>query len=730
MGFSAPNYLGTKYEMKDGTTWRVISEKYGEHVHLIRMNVTKFENRVFGYEEFGIYVELGKFTVSEDQELRTIDTDNLSKEEAENYRYRKAFIDKFNDLYAPTYRNFLRRGKKEAFEALAKEIGIDKSTAYRIVRKYLQSGMQNSSLCKVRFKPKKAEYKVKTGRPARSAEGKLLTEDDVKNMDEAIELFKKNSLMSQEDAYRKMILDHYSKEVDGMIKAFSPGERPSPGQFYYHLRKVMSFAEIRKKITSDKEFRNNERLIDGTTLVEGAFPGLSVEVDTLEVRLEIIAEETADNSDIGKPILYLMVDRYTHCIVCFSIGFENNTVLGLSDLMLNMITPRHEIIAKYGISLDEGKNIDDIMPPPFIPQEIYSDRGSDYISKWFNGFCEENKIHLATEPGALGSYKGIVEGMFRKFERSFEAFLIDQGVIQYKHGSKHEKEACLTLTDVYHLVFAFVAKHNNQARMSFRLSPEMRKAKITPTPNNVWRFGVENICSPKLLPTSRYLESMFSLMVKKKAYISRKGVEYRDLFYTTDDPVMRIRMQRSMYLGNKCEPTGKRKNELDIRIDPRSINCVYYRDDDGKIKALDLNVPKSGFVKNMTWAKYEELLAEEKMEKKRYGESNLNTTLNYMHMVQSIAENAKTPCYANTDDKKAKRKDEREAINHGNNLTGKMKDLIEQQGGKSLPEPPSITAIPSMDEPHPEESETTETYKKDVPVPVSALPTECPSFFL
>lgn len=727
MGFSGSKYYGLKYEMKNGTTWRVISEKYAEHVHLIRMNVTKLENMIFGYEEFETCIELGKFVLSEDQEVRTIDTNNLSKEESENYSYRKDFIEEFNNLYAPTYKNFLRRGKKEEFEALAEKIGIDKTTAYRIARKYLQSGMQNSSLCKARTKPKKAEYEVKTGRPAQNNEGKILKEEDFRYMDEVINLYRNNRLMSMEDAYRKLLLDHYSIDDNGTKKVLPPGKRPSPGQFYYHLRKVMSHEEIRKKITSDKEFRNNERLLNGTTHVIGAFPGSSVELDTLEVRLEIVAEKTASNSNIGKPILYLMVDRYTHCIACFSIGFENNSVLGLSDLMLNLITPRDEILSKYGIILESGKTADDIMPPPFIPQEIFTDRGADYISKWFNEFCRENKIHLSTEPGALGSYKGTVEGMFRNFERSFEAFLIDQGVIQYRHDSNHEKEACLTLTHVYQLAFAFVAMHNNQVRMTYRITPDMRKAGVIPTPNNLWRYGTKNIGTPKSIPASRHLETLFSLMKVEKAYISRKGVEMKGLFYTNDDPVMLMKMQRSLYQGHKSDTTGKRKNELAVRIDPRSINSIYYRDDNGMIKVLELNVAKSGYIRDITWAKYLELLSVERIEKNEYREINLNASINYMNMIEAIAESAKTTCYANTDAKKAKRKDEREAINHGNSLTEKMKELVEKQDEKTSPETRAITTVEKNS---PEKPESEETKKDDEPVAIIELPTECPSFFL
>lgn len=730
MGFSGARHLGLKYKKKDGTTWRVISERYGEHVHLIRMNVTTLQNEVFGYEEFDIYVEEGIFQVSEDQEIRNLDPEMLSRNERENYLQRKAFIDGFNDLFAPTYRYFFQRTRKEEFEKLMQDAGMSKATAYRLVRIYLQSGMQDSSLCRKEKTKTKVTYRTKTGRPSAYENGKLLTEADMEFMDEAVDLFRNNRLLSQTGAYRQLISRHYSMTVDGTKVAFPPGDRPSLGQFLYRLRTKMTKKEIRTKLTSDKEYRNNERIIDGTLLVPGAFPGSSVEIDTLEVKLEIVAEKTAANSNIGKPIIYLMVDRYSHCITSFSIGYNNNSVLGLSDLMLNMITPKDEVLAKYNIILGDGKSVDDIMPPPFIPQEFFTDRGSDYVSKWFQGFCNENRINLSTEPGALGSYKGIVEGMFRKFEQSFEALLIDKGVIQHRYDSNHEKEACLTLTHVYQLAFAFVAAHNNQVRTTMRLTPEMRKAGVVPTPNILWRYGTEHVGTPRSIPSSRYLESMFSLMEDHKAYVSRKGVFLNSLFYTNDDPAMRMRMQRSQYQGNVSDTTGKKKNELTVRIDPRSINSIYYRDDDGRIKVLELNVGKSGGIKDMTWARYIELRELEKKEKRAYEEHNLNVRLNYIDMLNFIANNANSSCYADTRDKKAKRKEEREQVNYENNLEGKMRELLgallKEPGpvpaveDKGTEEPPEMPALPDI-----EKKEENEGLS-----PVNNLPTACPDFFL
>ena len=60
--------------------------------------------------------------------------------------------------------------------------------------------------------------------------------------------------------------------------------------------------------------------------------------------------------------MYVMLDLYTRLIVAVSIGFDNNSVLGFTNCLMNLADDKVEYCKKYGLTITETSGRQDIYP--------------------------------------------------------------------------------------------------------------------------------------------------------------------------------------------------------------------------------------------------------------------------------------------------------------------------------------------------------------------------------
>ena len=109
-----------------------------------------------------------------------------------------------------------------------------------------------------------------------------------------------------------------------------------------------------------------------------------VEIDACEVDISLVSS-LDNNKTIGRPIVYFMIDVYTRLILAVSVAFDNNSILGVTNLFINLSDDKKKYCAKYGIEYDNDK----IWPSNIIPRRLRVDRGSEFKSKEFDRICNE-----------------------------------------------------------------------------------------------------------------------------------------------------------------------------------------------------------------------------------------------------------------------------------------------------------------------------------------------------
>lgn len=66
-----------------------------------------------------------------------------------------------------------------------------------------------------------------------------------------------------------------------------------------------------------------------------------VEIDACEADVSLVSELDPDQA-IGRPIVYFMIDVYSRIILAVSVAFDNNSILGITNLFLNLADDKQE----------------------------------------------------------------------------------------------------------------------------------------------------------------------------------------------------------------------------------------------------------------------------------------------------------------------------------------------------------------------------------------------------
>ena len=521
---------------------------------------------------------------------RIIDFNDIKEKQLTNYNKKKQFVDKIVEVYGPTFVGLLGKKTKPIINKFISESGYSKAQTWNIIRKYLQSGFYDNSLLDTRLTKgkditkNKYNYKKKPGRKPKESKinkGKVLTEADRKNFEKYLKKYLKSEVKSIQSAYDDMCSDCYSiwnNENESYVMKID-SYRPTYNQFYFYIKKNTTEQERESAKKTWRVIRNDKRVFRGTVMNGVSGPGHMVEMDAQEMDISIVSEEYPDIC-IGRPILYVMIDVFSQLILAYSIALDNNSVVGCTNCFLNLIEDKTKLFVEYcdiTFELDEGYTINDVWPTGIRPAVIKVDRGSDFISDEVLRIAGEINTDIAYVSPGTGSMKPLVENFFGTIKKQLDDLIEKKGLIRSVYGSKHHKQACLDIKDVRGIVLNHILYHNTHFLRNYQKSADMKIKKLLVTPANLWKYGVENMYNPKMLPDQKTF--LYKVLKPAKATISKKGINYQRMRYfnPSDEVLNELMFHQQM-----------KEKQFDIRIDTRDMGHIYYiQDGELQIASLD-----------------------------------------------------------------------------------------------------------------------------------------------
>lgn len=573
---------------------------------LCEMNTTKFTLLRMEVAMLLGLIHDGNLSIERDDEI-VFNEGNLIDELRTKYLIRKSMMHEVLNTYGPDYMELCSKKTKPELEAILLKYNISKNTFWRLCNAYFQSGLRNSALVDLRHfgntKGKTYNYETKTGRPTEylSNTGIVITNEVQGYFEEALKDYKSGRYVSIKDAFDRMNLLHFTKTElsDGELKTtlLPASERPTITQFRYFVNKHLNNQEKDLIKTSAMEQRNNKRLLLSDSLYGVKGPGDLVEIDACEADISLVSVLDPTKT-VGRPIVYFMIDVYSRIILAASVAFDNNSMLGLSNLFLNLADDKQEYCARYGIRYDNPM----IWPSNIIPNRVRVDRGAEFKSKEFERICNELGIERTLVLPGSGSLKGVVEQSFRQLHNNQNVHLENHGLIQKRHGSNHHQTATLNIEEYTQMVIGFVLAHNQKCLETYHMDKNMIEQGIKPIPALLWQYGIKNCYTPRSIPAKE--QYLFNLMTPINARITRKGILYKELWYSNNnDNFLRLEMFNA---GSKFLP-------FDARMDMRDVGSIYYIRDNRLMRA-DLNAAIRGNADyiGFTMKQYEDYLRKKK----------------------------------------------------------------------------------------------------------------------
>ena len=659
----------------DNVEFRVLYDD-GKMCIVCQINTTKLVINYYSATDLREQIRNNYFSVIEETPI-VLNIDAMKPDERKRFEAKKAIVKEITDIYGPTFIGLTGKFKRPEVNAILEKYDIKRNVFWRIIRLYLQSGCQLVSLADNRSQnapsvPRpKMNYGKKVGRPTKYGlvKGVVLNDEVRERFDEFLERYKKGREQTFKNAYIGLTEKYYSEMKNGVLVPLPESQRPTFKQFYYYCKKHLTGAEMDEIKTSRMEARNAKRLLLSSARKDAIRPGWICEVDALEVDLSITSVLHPDQA-VGRPIVYFMVDVYSSMIVAASVSFENNSMIGLTNLLTNLADDKTEYCKKHGFNVDGNA----YWKSCFIPHELRCDRGSDFMSNKFEEICNRLGIIRTLEPPGMGSMKGIVEQSFHQFQSTFRPLLEKKGLITKRYDSNHHREAMLNIESFEQMLITFILEHNRKSIDNYSMSKQLIKENITPSPINLWDYGCAKSGSPIPITSANRSQFIYDLMPEVNASLSRKGITYKDLVYINNETA----------LLSKMYDLGTKRTKFPVRYDPRNVSHVYYIGENNKlcIATLNENIPNMSDFADLTWFEYEEIL-EAKKEILADGKSkNFGIDFDQYRTYSAIIDAAYTPVLANTKNLREARKEEKQLRNASNSLY----EHIDDEDKNALPE--------------------------------------------
>lgn len=600
----------------------------------------------------------------------------------ENYLKKQALMQFIMQEYGPLYEKLYGKTTKTNLKKTMEDLGIQRDAAWRAIRRFLQSGLDMAAIVDGRSlrsgKRNPYKYSKKTGHPTMNALGKgvPLTDEIRTYFDEAIKDFLIGRAKTKKDAYMTMIEKHFINEEEtptGIRVSVLPDNlRPTLKQFLNYTRVRVPQEEIDKAKTSAREQRNNKRLLLSDNLQGVMGPGDLWEVDECEIDLSLVSVENPSVT-VGRPIVYVMIDVYTRMIVAYSVAFDNNSVLGITNCFLNLLDDKQELCNRFGIQIGANE-----WPSKILPLRLRSDYGAEYISHAMDTICCKLGVAKELVSPATGSLKGQVEQLFHQIHAAQNSLLEGKGLIEKRYDSNHHQEAILNIQEFEAVLLTYIVGHNRKYMEKYPLTKDMRQQNVEPRPIDLWKYGVSLNGSPR--PITNEVMFRHSLLLPVKASVGRAGITFKGLFYINlqDEALL-----RDMYLASTH---GKKKLESAC-IDPRNISHLYYIRE-GKLMTASLNYKKTGMkeYEGMTLSEYNALHNKKKDDDAIGRETNLQMDIAIRdRQAKIVSEAQKRHLSPSTENLRANRAAEKKARAQQMPIIPKEETVIETAAVQSLP---------------------------------------------
>ncbi|MFT8347314.1 Mu transposase C-terminal domain-containing protein [Clostridium saccharoperbutylacetonicum] len=587
-----------------------------------------------------------------DPYMKLVDESNLSEKDKSIREKAWAVISEIAiEKNEPDILSSLKRGKlvKHAID----KFEISKVMVYKYLRKYWQRGKTKNCLLPDYEKSggKGKERNVgskKLGRPRKVGIGINVDEATKKIFRSAISSFyltsKRNSLVT---AYNMMMKEFYAEDYrfeDGIRKPIliAKDQLPTLTQFKYWYEKEQN---IKKEISlrkGAKKFELNHRAILGKSDTNIMGPGSLYQIDATIGDVYLVSRYNR-KWIIGRPVIYAIIDVFSRMIAGIYVGLEGPSWAGAMMALSNATINKINFCKEYDIDIDEAE-----WPCHHLPETIIGDNG-EMKSKNVNNMINSLQIKIQNAPSYRADWKGIIEQYFHTINGYVKPLVPGSIDIDFRQrgGQDYRLDAKLDLHQFTKIIIKCALYHNNQHFLKdYNRSEDMLSEDLERIPIKLWNWGIKNL-SGRLRTFPEEIVKL-NLMPSESALVTGKGIKFKNIYYSCE------RALKEMWFENA---RNKGTWKINISYDPRNMNYIYIRSDDGRSFEVGHILDDYERYLDKTIYEVQYLMEYESLNKNKSKEKEIQEKVDLLSDIESIVKDAEhmTNTVQNKTDSKASR---------------------------------------------------------------------------
>ena len=338
---------------------------------------------------------------------------------------------------------------------------------------------------------------------------------------------------------------------------------PTLAQYMYHGRLAITPAQTALRSKGHKKFGRDHRVRPGTD-GEAAFgPGSIYLIDA--TILDVLLRSRQDRRRmIGKPVLYIVTDVYSHMIVGFCVALSGPSWEIAKLALANAMTEKKGYCASLDIDIT-----DDEWPAHHRMKKLTSDRGPELTGMNSDAAALALQYEVVALPSARPDLKGLVESDIGTINDQHIRFAPGAFTRREPGEPVRKLDAVLTITDLERRMALSILRHNNVAKVARPPAGYVSPDGSTPTPLELWNEGCRSRGAPDEVAPSRVRASLLHI---GQARESDRGLRFNGLYYL---PTERGGMARFVRYD------GRSWRQHEVRHDPRDVTRIFRPLDDG-----------------------------------------------------------------------------------------------------------------------------------------------------
>jgi putative transposase len=399
-----------------------------------------------------------------------------------------------------------------------------------------------------------------------------LTQEDYDHMRDVIEtfFFDKKVRRVLTKTLQELHERYYTYEDGNGVKCLLPAhECPSYKQLHYFLHSNYPTETIERARKGDKRFAQEDRSTEGSIQLECHGVGHIYEFDATILDLPLVSSKSRTDI-VGKPTLYLIIDRHSRFIVGWYMGFESANYSAAMQAILSIGEDKEALCRELGLPYDP----EDWPAHGVLPEMFLADQG-ELMHKKARRIARSIRSTISNVPGLRPDWKPLVECGFAMIHQVIAPHApghTPDSETRQRRSVNRDRDIAMNLQEARKLVLSAIIAHNQSPQLGYPLTFEQAEDGVRPIPRELWNHSVLRRMGQ--LDKMDYKKARAELMPRAQAVVSEDGILFERMYYSCPEA-----KARGWLVDGR-----RRRQPLEIAFDYRLVDevIVYSPDQKGE----------------------------------------------------------------------------------------------------------------------------------------------------